>query len=190
MHKLILATVGAVILLVSIFTIRPLSAAPISNPATGSQTAAGTVSDGSAASVLINNSNNGAQALPAADKEATTVAGPPPATEGESVNRVTNTATRTATRTPTRTPTRTATRTATSVPTNTPLGATATPTPCSAQAFNGSLSTSDATQAGRLLRDYKPSTCAAPKAMPGISSATPRHYDAYTFSNPREARCV
>jgi hypothetical protein len=148
LYKLILTTAGAVFLLVSIFTVRPLSAAPIRNV-----------------------SSDTVNALYAATRTPT------------------RTPTRTATRTPTRTPTRTVTRTATRTTTNTPAPPTA--TPCAGQSFNGAISTTDPLQGGRLLKDYKPSICATPKTMPGVSSATPRRYDAYAFTNPADsAVCV
>ncbi len=93
----------------------------------------------------------------------------------------------------------TATATSTPVPTNTPVPPTSTPvvgtataTPCpGGQSFSGAISASDATQAGRLLRDYKPSVCATPKTMPGLSSTSARHYDVYNFTNTSgAARCV
>ena len=52
--------------------------------------------------------------------------------------------------------------------------------------FNGSLATGDAQQTGRINRFAVVSTCAAPKACPGIFTATgARFYDSYTITNPR-----
>ncbi len=52
--------------------------------------------------------------------------------------------------------------------------------------FNGSLATGDLQQTGRVNRFAIVSTCAAPKACPGIFVATgARLYDAYTITNPR-----
>jgi hypothetical protein len=101
--------------------------------------------------------------------------------------------TRTPTRTPSATPTRTATVTGTpptlppTVPatsTNTPVPATSTPTPVPAgQPIPGAISGTDPTQAGRIVRDWVPSTCATVKTVPGNGDTLAHHYDAYTFAN-------
>jgi HYR domain/Secretion system C-terminal sorting domain/Immunoglobulin I-set domain len=52
--------------------------------------------------------------------------------------------------------------------------------------FNGSLTTGDLQQNGRINRFGVVSTCAAPKACPGTFTTTgARLYDAYTITNPR-----
>ncbi len=52
--------------------------------------------------------------------------------------------------------------------------------------FNGSLGAGDAIQTGRINRFAVVSTCASPKACPGIFTATgSRFYDAYTITNVR-----
>jgi hypothetical protein len=52
--------------------------------------------------------------------------------------------------------------------------------------FNGTLAAGDALQTGRINRFAVISTCAAPKACPGIFTATGnRLYDAYTITNVR-----
>ncbi|MBL0145728.1 MAG: T9SS type A sorting domain-containing protein [Chitinophagaceae bacterium] len=52
--------------------------------------------------------------------------------------------------------------------------------------FTGSLTGTDAQQTGRLNRFASISTCAAPKACPGIfTTAGSRAYDSYTITNPR-----
>ncbi len=52
--------------------------------------------------------------------------------------------------------------------------------------FNGSLAAGDAQQTGRINRFGVVSTCAAPKACPGIFTAVgARFYDAYTITNIR-----
>jgi len=52
--------------------------------------------------------------------------------------------------------------------------------------FNGSIGAGDAQQNGRINRFGQLSTCAVPKACPGIFSGPGlRFYDAYTITNPR-----
>ena len=104
-------------------------------------------------------------------------------------NTPTQTATSTNTAVPTNTPSNTPTQTATSTntavpPTNTTVAGTPTATPCpGGQTFGGAISGSDPTQAGRLLRDYKPSICGTAKTTPALASSSARHYDAYPFTN-------
>ncbi|MEQ1675187.1 MAG: PKD-like domain-containing protein [Chitinophagaceae bacterium] len=52
--------------------------------------------------------------------------------------------------------------------------------------FNGTIGAGDLQQTGRINRFAVVSTCAAPKACPGIFTPTgARFYDAYTITNPR-----
>ncbi|MDQ2808602.1 MAG: S-layer homology domain-containing protein [Chloroflexota bacterium] len=77
--------------------------------------------------------------------------------------------------------------------TPTPLGsatATRTPSPIAtatqcAGAINvtGTITNTDPTEAGRLVRDGVRSTCAAPKAPPAANDTLPRHYKVYTYTN-------
>ncbi|MFT3981050.1 MAG: hypothetical protein QM687_11310 [Ferruginibacter sp.] len=52
--------------------------------------------------------------------------------------------------------------------------------------FNGSITAADAQMTGRLNRFGVVSTCASPKACPGVFTTTgSRAYDSYTITNPR-----
>jgi hypothetical protein len=96
--------------------------------------------------------------------------------------------------TPTATPTPAGEPSATPTTTPTPpSGATATPSPCPVATYTGAISTSDATQLDRFVRDWAPSACGTPKAAPETADTVPaaRHADTYTFSNPTgTAQCV
>src|SRR4051812_34709120 len=47
----------------------------------------------------------------------------------------------------------------------------------------GKLSTSDPVQAGRIVRNGVPSSCATDKACPGVFDSFPRHYRAFPVMN-------
>ena len=68
-------------------------------------------------------------------------------------------------------PTATPTATATSSPTCTPI------------VINGSIDTGDPTQTDRLNRSGIPQTCPVTTTCSIFGDPTPRHYDAYTFTN-------
>lgn len=54
--------------------------------------------------------------------------------------------------------------------------------------FSGSLGAGDAQQTGRMFRDGNASTCASPKAYPGIFTTSGSiFYDSYTVNNPTSA---
>jgi hypothetical protein len=57
---------------------------------------------------------------------------------------------------------------------------------------NGTIAASDPTQTGRLESNGGASTCAAPKASPGLVTAIgARHYDSYTYTNSSgSSECV
>jgi N-acetylneuraminic acid mutarotase len=70
-------------------------------------------------------------------------------------------------------------------PTPTPSG---TPSGCT---INGSIDPSDPTQTDRLFRSGIPQTCPASTTCAVFGDPTPRHYDAYTFTNTTGApQCV
>ncbi|HET6646416.1 MAG TPA: carboxypeptidase regulatory-like domain-containing protein, partial [Pyrinomonadaceae bacterium] len=48
---------------------------------------------------------------------------------------------------------------------------------------SGSIDNSDPTQTGRLTRNGVASTCATPKAFPGMNDSLVRHFDQYSFTN-------
>ena len=50
-------------------------------------------------------------------------------------------------------------------------------------AGSGSIVNTDATQTGRMVRNGVASSCATPKAFPGIQDALVRHFDQYSFTN-------
>jgi subtilisin-like proprotein convertase family protein len=57
--------------------------------------------------------------------------------------------------------------------------------------FIGSVTNTDAFQAGRLTRDGTASSCDVPKACPGVEDPAPRNYDVYNFTNASgSAQCV
>lgn len=74
------------------------------------------------------------------------------------------------------------TPTSTVVPTRTP---TVTPTVCpNGATVVGVINSSDPVQTGRLVRGNPPTTCAAPRTCPGVSSDTfQRNYDSHTYTN-------
>jgi hypothetical protein len=81
--------------------------------------------------------------------------------------------------TPTPTPTATATVTPTATPSCTPI------------VINGSLTAGDPTQVDRLFRSGFPQTCPASTTCAVFGDPTPRHYDAYTFTNTTgSTQCV
>ena len=59
-------------------------------------------------------------------------------------------------------------------------------------AFGGAIAAGDTTMTGRIVRNGVASSCAIPKAFPGIQDALPnRRYDTYTFTNSGNATsCV
>jgi autotransporter-associated beta strand protein len=61
---------------------------------------------------------------------------------------------------------------------------------CPAVALSGALGTNSLQQSPRLNRNGVASTCAAPKACPGPTSAGNRSYDAYTFENGPSNACI
>jgi hypothetical protein len=68
---------------------------------------------------------------------------------------------------------------------------TPTPTPGGGCTINGSLDGSDPTQIDRLFRGGIPQTCPASNSCAIFGDPTPRHYDAYTFTNNTGApQCV
>lgn len=74
-------------------------------------------------------------------------------------------------------------------PTFTP---TAQPTLCPGGiSTSGSITSSDPTMAGRLVRAGSASTCAQPRGCPGVDITTPAHYDSYVYTNTLTvAQCV
>ena len=50
-------------------------------------------------------------------------------------------------------------------------------------AGSGSITNSDPTQTGRMTRSGIASSCAAPKAFPGVQDTASRHFDQYSFTN-------
>jgi hypothetical protein len=88
------------------------------------------------------------------------------------------------------TPTVTTTSTPTAPATSTAT-ATGTPGVCfNSGAVTGSIDPEDPIQLGRLNRDGTPAQCQAPESCPDVLDPSPRHYDAYTYTNSTgEAAC-
>src|SRR5207253_8253035 len=59
---------------------------------------------------------------------------------------------------------------------------TSTPVACATFTIDGSITSSDAVQMGRLNR-ASPSNCSGPSNCPGMIDNLPRHYDDYYFTN-------
>jgi autotransporter-associated beta strand protein len=54
----------------------------------------------------------------------------------------------------------------------------------------GAITAGDPVQAGRLIRNATPSSCAPAKECPGLNDALPHAYDAYLFTNRGPDACV
>jgi hypothetical protein len=186
-------------------------------PPTATDTPAASPSSTSTATATVSPTHTATAVPPTRTATATVTATAPPnstatrtATSTRTATRTpTSTRTTTPTRTATRTPVSTATRTPTGIPTHTPTGiatstatrtpmgtGTATPTVTATpgggpQPIQGAITSGDPTQAGRIVRDWVPSTCSTVKTVPGNGDMLAHHYDAYTFANTTgSSQCI
>ncbi|HEX6605283.1 MAG TPA: hypothetical protein VF276_00060, partial [Chloroflexia bacterium] len=57
--------------------------------------------------------------------------------------------------------------------------------------IQGSITSADRTQAGRIIRDWAPSACGAVKSAPDTGDTAAHHYDAYNYTNTSASnQCV